>query len=376
MIARAVGSVGLCCTLLAPALAQVGKEAWKSDMEERLDQLERRLFEQEEEIRAKELQIEALKERQQSEARAGGGEWFKRLELGGLVEIEASHVSNDHAPDSSDLIVSTMELGIITQVNEWVGAEVLLLYEEATDNNGDLNLDVALVTLADPDADWFLKAGQNTLPFGVYPSYMISDPLTLELGETSDTAIEAGLEGEGLNASLFVFQGDHNERADNFGLQLGVSSDGGRLGYRCNLAYLDNLAESDTIVDARWITTSDKMPAWIASAELFSGPFTLIGEYLKATKGFQDAGGEQPSTFNIEGAYRLQLAHRVATLAVGYQGSLDAGDGNWALPEKRLLGTLKVGLMERVDAGIEIKRDRDYTGERSLTATAQLAVEF
>lgn len=376
MMVRVLSTVGLCCALVAPALAEVGKEEWKYDMEERLDRLEKRLFEQQEEIRSKDLQIETLKETQQAKESAGGDEWFKQLELGGLVEIEASHVNNDNMPDTSDLIVSTLELGVITQVNQWVGAEVLLLYEEDSDNNGDLNVDVALVTIADPDGDWFVKAGQNTLPFGVYPTYMISDPITLDLGETNDTAVEAGIERNGLSASLFLFQGDHNERADNFGLQLGLSRDGGSLGYRCNLAYMDNLAESDAIVDGGWITSSDKMPAWIASAEFFSGPFSLIGEYLKSTKGFEDAGGERPSAFNIEAAYRLEIADRIASLAIGHQRSRDAADGNWELPEKRLLGTLKVGLMDNVDAGVEIKRDEDYAGVRSMTVTGQLAVEF
>ena len=372
---RVTCAVGLCCALAGPAMAEVNKEEWKGDMEERLDRLEKRLFEQEEEIRAKDQRIQQLEVADKQEE-TGGRNWFRKVEVGGLVEIEASHVSSDSGPDSSDLIVSTMELGVITQVNDWVGAEVLLLYEEETDNNGDLNVDTAVITLADPDGVWFLKAGQNTLPFGVYPTYMISDPITLELGETNDTALEVGLEHAGVNASVFVFQGDHNDRADNFGLQLGLSSDGGPLGFRCNLAYLDNLAESDTLVDAGWITTSDKMPAWIVSAELFSGPFSLLGEYLKATESFADAGGEQPAVFNLEGAYRLQIADHIATLALGYQHSRDAANDNWGLPEKRLLGTLKVNLTEGLDSGIELKRDRDYAGARDTTVTAQLALEF
>ena len=372
---RVTCAVGLCCVLAGPAMAEVNKEEWKGDMEERLDRLEKRLFEQEEEIRAKDQRIQQLEVADKQEE-TGGKNWFRKVEVGGLVEIEASHVSSDSGPDSSDLIVSTMELGVITQVNDWVGAEVLLLYEEETDNNGDLNVDTAVITLADPDGVWFLKAGQNTLPFGVYPTYMISDPITLELGETNDTALEVGLEHAGVNASVFVFQGDHNDRADNFGLQLGLSSDGGPLGFRCNLAYLDNLAESDTLVDAGWITTSDKMPAWIVSAELFSGPFSLLGEYLKATESFADAGGEQPAVFNLEGAYRLQIADHIATLALGYQHSRDAANDNWGLPEKRLLGTLKVNLTEGLDSGIELKRDQDYAGAHDTTVTAQLALEF
>lgn len=368
-------AMGLCCVLVGPVLAEGGKEEWKADMEERLDRLEKRLFEQEQEIRAKDRKIMQLEEADKQEE-SGGKDWFKKLELGGLVEVEASHLSSDSGPDSSDLIVSTLELGVITQVSDWVGAEVLLLYEESTDNNGDLNVDTAVISLADPDADWFVKIGQNTLPFGVYPTYMISDPVTLDLGETNDTAVEAGLEHDGLSASLFLFQGDHNQRADNLGLQLGLVRDGGPLGYHCNLAYLDNLAESDAIVDGGWITTSDKMPAWIVSAELFRGPFSLLGEYLKATRGFTDAAGEKPAAFNVEGAYRLQVAGKIATLALGYQRTRDAADDNWGVPEKRLLGTLKVNLLEGVDSGIEIKRDEDYAGSRDTSFTAQLAVEF
>ncbi len=366
--------IALCTfgALSQPALSDTAKETWKTEMEERLDRLEQQLQRQTGELEEKDRQIEALQAPQAEESTDSG--WFHEVELGGL--IEATSVSPDEGDSSSDLNVATVELGLITQVNEWVGAEILLLYEESTDNDGDLNVDTAVITLADPSASWFLKAGRNTLPFGVYATQMLSDPITLVLGETNDTAVEVGYQQRGLSASLFVFQGDHSDKVNNLGAQVGFGAEAGEFVFDINLGYLNNLAESDEIVDAGWITTDDKMAAWTLSAVLTRGAWTLVGEYLTATDEFADAADEKPSAFNLEAAYGFEAAGKPASVALGYQGSNDAADANWELPEKSLLGSFSMELLAGTRVGVEYRRDEDYEGASTDTLTGQLAVEF
>lgn len=265
---------------------------------------------------------------------------------------------------------------MVSRVNDWVGAELLLLYEEESDNDGDLNIDTALITLADLGANWFVKAGRGTLPFGVYPTYMLSDPLTLELGETNDSAVEAGYAVEGLNFSLFLFQGDHSDKVDDLGAQFGYQARREGFAYSFNLSYLNNLAESNGIVDGGWISGNDKRPGWAVSLEFGLGPWNLVGEYLAASEGFADAGGDEPAAYNLEVAYAFERVGRPWTLAVGCQATDDAASAQWGLPEKRLLGSLSLELVRQTRIGVEYRRDRDYTGDRSDTLTAQLAVTF
>lgn len=350
-----------------PVLADAAKNEWERDMEQRLQRLEERT--QSPASDPDEAQPKADTE----EERAN---WFDIFELEGLIEVEASRVSPQQGGSTSDVNVATVELGVGAKVNPWVEAEILLLYEEETDNDGDLNVDTALITLADPQANWFIKAGRNTLPFGLYPTQMISDPLTLELGETSDTAIEAGYLVDGLEFSLFLFQGDQNDKVDNLGAQLGYETEIAGVVSRFNLGYLDNLAESDAIVDGAWVSVDDKMAAWVASVEFGIGPWTLIGEYLDVRDGFADAADQAPAAHNLELGYGFELGDLPANIAIGYQGTDDAEDANWELPEKRLIGTFSIELLEATELGIEFKRDEAYSGERENSVTAQLAVSF
>jgi hypothetical protein len=340
--------------LSASVLADAARDDWERGMEQRLQRLE------------------GQRQSQQEEQPA----WYDAIELEGLVEVEANRVSPEHGDTTSDINAATVELGLEAEVNAWVAVELLLLYEEDTDNNGDFNVDTALITLANPDTNWFVRAGRSTLPFGLYPTQMISDPLTLDLGEINDSAIEAGYAVGEFEFSLFLFQGDRNDTADNFGAQLDYDGEIAGVSSHFNLGYLDNLAESDTIVDEGWVTVDDKMAAWTASAEFGIGPWTLIGDYLDVHDGFADASDESPSVYNLELGYDLELAGLPVNVAIGYQASDGAEDGNWGLPEKRLIGGFSIELLEETVLGFEFKRDEDYAGERENKLTAQLAVSF
>ncbi len=124
-----------------PVLADAAKNEWERDMEQRLQRLEERT--QSPASDPDEAQPKADTE----EERAN---WFDIFELEGLIEVEASRVSPQQGGSTSDVNVATVELGVGAKVNPWVEAEILLLYEEETDNDGDLNVDTALITLADP----------------------------------------------------------------------------------------------------------------------------------------------------------------------------------------------------------------------------------
>jgi len=360
----------LCCsTLMAnPVLADTAREAWEEEMEQRLQRLEGRGQEAGD---------------PDDEAR---GSWFDSVEFGGQIEVEAIRTSPERGDATGDLYLGDLELGVLVRINRWVGAEVVLRYEEEadidtdaefeSDSDAELEPDTALIVLADPEADWYLKAGRNNLPFGVYATQMISDPLSYELGRTNDVSLEAGYANGDLDLSLFLFRGDHSEKIDDFGAQLDYHQDFGEWAFFGNLGYLSNLAESDTIVEAGWVEDDDKRAAWIVGVELAFGEWTLIGDYLEAVDGFSEASDEAPAVFNLELGYELELFERPAVLAIGYQGSDEAEDDLWELPKRRTLGAIGIELLEQTWIELEYRRDEQYDGDRDDTLTAQLAVEF
>jgi hypothetical protein len=89
------------------------------------------------------------------------------------------------------------------------------------------------------------------VPFGTFETHLVSDPLTLEIGETNETAVVAGFARGGFGGAVYVFNGD-----------------------------------SDGIHDAIGGPVSDFVAGYTLDALFSSGPFTVIAEYTTAADSF------------------------------------------------------------------------------------------
>jgi len=344
-------------------------------MEKRLKYLEQRLATQDKVIAEKEAQIDELT------ANSSGGGWFQNTEIGGVVEVDYVNSDSD-GDDSDDLVTATVEVGITTQVNDWVSAELVLLYEEDTDNQSDgdssFDVDTAMVSIADPDASWFINAGQYTLPFGSYSSHMISDPFTLLHGETGDTAAEAGYSANGFTVSAYVFDGDRfdagGDSADvnNWGAALGYEAETDSFSFVGHFGYINDVLESDELSGAGGLQ-SGRAPGWIASAEVGAGDFTIIGEYLQQTDIALAGSTDEPSTYNFEVGYGFDAAGLPATVALGFTGS-DEADG--LVAEESIRGVFGLEIMDGTSVAFEYANDEDYDGTDTDTFTGRLGIEF
>ncbi len=340
---------------------------------------------------------EQVAEQQAAPADTGGG-WFQSVELSGLVEVEAYHTDDPYDPDpdlqEDDITLATVELGIMAQVNDWTRAEIVLLHEE---DETDLEVDVGIITLADPDGPWFVTAGQFYVPFGAFESHMISDPLTLEIGETRESAVQAGFERGLFGGSLYVFNGDNkkddgrDDRIDNWGANLGLAHEADGMTVAAGVGYINDIGDSDSLQDQvnnnlGSNDVRDHVGGWTANAHVGIGPFALIGEYLAATDRFE-AGelpfatrGAKPRAWNAEAGYGFDLFGKDSTLALAYQGTKEALD--LGLPKRRWLLGWSIGILENTALSFEWAHDKDYsnsdggTGGNADTFTTQLAVEF
>ena len=370
----------------APARAQTSIEERLESMERRIQYLERRIADQDRVIVEKERVISRLKGQEDA--------WFDNLEITGAVEIEASRHDPFEGDATSDVAVATAAIGIGAQVNDWVSAEISLLHEE---DDTDLEVDTASMTAGPSEGAWSVTAGQVYLPFGTFESNMISDPLTLEIGETRETAVQFDVSANGFSGSAFLFNGANDEggkeEIDGFGLAAGYAMEGDERGFALNLGYVNDVGDSDGLegvieenLGEEGVYAS-RVPGWTGSVILRFGAVSLIGEYLSAMDEFQpgeisfgEGRGAEPSAWGVEAGYGFSLGARDATFALAAQGTDQAF--NLELPESRWLASLSVDLADGVGGTLEWARDEDYdttvggTGSEADTVTAQVAVEF
>lgn len=216
---------------------------------------------------------------------------YPSISFGGVVEVEAFYSNPYAGGDESDVVLATGALGVTAAINGWIRAEVSTLYEE---NETPLEIDTASVMLAKPHGGWSMRAGQFYVPFGVYETAMVSDPLTLELGEARETAIAVGIDQGGLHAEVYAFNGDleNEDSIGTFGATAGYSGRIGVADFALTAGYLNSLGESDVLEEtvnvANTGTDASEVDAWTASLVIGIGEMRLVGEYLTASGAFEE----------------------------------------------------------------------------------------
>ena len=326
------------------------------------------------------------------------GGWTERIAISGLVEVETFFESLDieGADDesSSDLSLATLELGLDATVSDRVSGTVLLLYEDGE----DFLVDEGFVLIKASDSLSF-KAGEFYVPFGLFETNMIQDPLTLELGETRETALEMGFEGAGFYGAVYAFNGDVDEAGDdstidNFGLIAGYGLGNDNFTLDFGAGYINNLVDSDgltgildeareELAEGETLDLVDYVGGLNLYAILNFGPITLIGEYVGALDDVElayfDGSAEtieemeKLKTWNMEAGYTFAFGEKEAVVALGYQGSDNAEE---ALPESRVLGTIGMSVFENAFMKLEYFHDEYGSDDTADVVTAQLGVEF
>ncbi|MEW5756386.1 MAG: LbtU family siderophore porin [Pseudomonadota bacterium] len=304
--------------------------------------------------------------------------------ISGLVEVEVNRAKDFAGDKSGAVALATVELAFDVKINDAVTANALLLHEDGE----NFVLDQGTITLETGTIPGRFVAGRFFVPFGAFESNLISDPLTLELGETQEAAIQWGMEAGGFYGSVYAFNGDTSENGDDgvfeYGANLGYTTDNLTVG----IGYISSIGESNTLTD-HLVTTA--LAEYVAGAAAHAvcnlGPVTAIGEYITALDRFApgelDSGsilGAEPNAYNLEIDYTFDMKGAESTVALAYQGTEEAlGLG---LPESRILLGLGMGIYENTRLSFEYARDADYdtdvggTGENGSNFTAQLAVSF
>jgi hypothetical protein len=339
-------------------------------------------------------------------------DFLERVEISGLIEVEGYTASRgsglDGHRDSSDITLATVELEIDAQINEWVNGHLLLLYED--DETEEFTVDEAIITIGNTEKfPLYLSAGKMYVPFGNFESNMIQDPLTLELGETRESAAQIGFECEGFYGSVYTFNGDVSEgsnnsnKVDNYGANIGFAFEEDQFSFDIGCDYINDITDSDVLTDNLDEATGrdeidDYVSGFAAHLIMNMGPFQFIGEYVGAiddyNAGEMNTRGRKanPESWNFEAAFTREILGKETTFALAYQGTNDcvfvdrvsAGsyDDYIALPEDRYMGVIGVNILKNTMLKLEYMHDEDYsksdggTNAQNDTVSAQVAVSF
>lgn len=320
------------------------------------------------------------------------------VHIHGLVEVEYGYTEDYGKVDSSDIVLATVELGIDGKVNNNVDAYIGLLYEE---DDTPLEVDIGVLNIHDDASPVSASLGQMYVPFGAYETHVVSDPLTLELGETRESAVLFQFESKGATAGFYVFNpelevGADEDKATAFGVTLGFSNDQFSVG----VDYISSIADTDAVQD--YLTTPppdgagigvlvDQVAGVSAHAAVNMNNFAMVFEYVAALDQFDvtemsfNGVGAEPAAMNVEFAVTVPAGKREATVALAYQATDEAID--LGLPETRAIFAISTEIYEGTSLAFEYFRDNDYavtdagtagpgSDESSDTITIQLAAEF
>lgn len=317
-----------------------------------------------------------------------------KVKVSGFVEVEASTSRADNGAGvktkASDINLATAELDFDMAVNPYVNGHLALQYKEG-ETNSTFFLDEGIVALkAGEDSPFSMKVGKMYVPFGHFESHFITDPLTLTLGETNDTALVFGYSNPLLEMNVGAFNGVIHEAGNSQHINSYVGSavvtlpENAIPGLSANagVSYLSNLATSDElqtkVTDTTNHTVNDRAAGYSAFGHFeFQERYTLDLEYLGALDDFADgdlsfidANNRRPAAWNMEVA---AFVSPKLEFALRYGGSEETAS---AYAEDMYGAALLYEVLENTSLSLEYLAQEFRDTSDSQTATMQLAVEF
>jgi hypothetical protein len=227
------------------------------------------------------------------------------LSVSGLVEFEYLYQrSNRYAASGhshQDDFSKTLQLAAELTPWSWMKGELIYEYDDEANRH---TLDEAIAAFEAEDFE--LALGKQYLPFGVYFSHFVSDPV-LQFGETRDRGMTLSYgPDERLDLAVFVYRGragkSDGERTD-WGLALeGSPNEYGSLG----VSYLSDLADSqEGFLREHRDRYADGVSGWSAYAIAGFDEFEITAELVRALGTFRELkpDRDRPRAWNIEFAH-------------------------------------------------------------------------
>ena len=273
----------------------------------------------------------------------------------GVVELELVAESPAGEDSTTSAGVGTMELGAAAALSDEWSVEILL------EEDDGIKLADAFVTY-EPGGGLSVSAGQQGVPFGVYDTNLITDPLTKDLGDTSGVSLVLGGEAGQMTWNLFGLQPEEDGQVgENHGAAVGFGVGGEETEFGLDVSWINGVANA---MDVQGMAVS-------ARGSL--GPASALVEYVTALEA--PDGEATPTAWHAEAAYGFDLMGREATLAIAAGGTEDGEAAE--LAETLMLLGISVGIADGVGIGLEWSQSEAYGADDADAAvTVLLAAEF
>ncbi len=320
------------------------------------------------------------------------GKWADKIHPSACIEVEAFYQDyNFHDPsvrdtDTSDLVLATVEIGFDVDIAKHVKASLFFLYEE---DDTEFDVDQGIITIDGADVvPLYVDLGKMYVPFGRFESHFIRDPLTLELGETNESAVIGCFRNNQLVLSIGAFNGDVDETGEGSSNHIDdylasavftlPEETVPNLDLTAGISGISNIADSDALQEEATATIKNHIGGFntFIIASLLDKYF-FIAEYLGAIDDFEagELSFDGGKSYRPE-AWTIELACGITDnlkLAVCYEGSNDCGD---FLPEKQFGGGVRYDLFKHTSVALEYLYGKFENKDTRHLMTTQLAIEF
>jgi hypothetical protein len=338
------------------------------------------------------------------------------LEMSGKLEVEG--ILSHFAPGNThlDLDLTGADLDVFLGLNDWVQGFIDFTYDNSQTSprrisNSRVFLRQGFITIGKL-SHWPLYAsmGQLFVPFGQYSTYMLSDPLTKDIGRVKARAFVLGYHPEeGLFGAGYLFASNNtNNRRFNGGGELGYSgkaeSSHGDISYNVSAGAIMNLADADGMQgsfapavirfpensvipfpfqanpthpfqgfaeDFSTEALQHAVPGVDINGTVGIGQFSVIAEYVMAAEHFDpidlsfNGHGARPQAFHVEAVYQFNIHDKPTSIALGYDFSKDALA--LFLPQQRVIAVINYSPWRDTIATLEYRHDFSYSSHDFAT---------
>lgn len=283
----------------------------------------------------------------------------------GLLKLDVSADAS-----GSDINVGKLELMFDRQINKQVDIHLMLLHEEDAANNASAVFDESSIIFN--TGNYQLTAGREVVPFGIFDTLVVSQPLTLQLVEAKESVVKIERNDHSLNYAGYIFSGESlagkTTRIDGFGFSINGETDAAHWG----VAYINHIGDSETLQELGG-TVQSKVPGAAFAISTSLDEIRFVFEAITALGAFQvgDYAGKVKNSSKPM-VYAIDLGFR--QLGFSYQASEQADFSG--LAASLLLVSWKQSLADGLQLGVELSSAKDYLNQTSESLLVQLSAEF
>ena len=320
----------------------------------------------------------------QEEVAEARKERYGGIELSGLLENEFGYVIIE-GENESDFTLATVELGADVCLGPNVEGHVLFLYEQG-ENDDNIAVDESTIGFKLPNflpVELSLSLGRMYVPFGEFNSHFITDPFTLDVGETNEIAFQLSAVHEIVEIAAALYndavsvESGNNTQITDIAARIAASASEGALGENVSLllgvSFITNIVGSDGFCDMIGNNeVSERAPGMGGFISV-----SAIGAFLESEFTLALSDTELPDSKMLKPrAFNVELGYSFPKLPVQIAGKFERLSENGDNSINRFGGVVTIGLFdEAASLALEFLRtDDDNATEHSITG--QLSAEF